>query len=93
MTQDDLASASGLHRVAIANIERGSRGKSPPLETVVKLAAALGVSIVALTTSLPSDDEQRRTPAKPPGEAAANTNKPAGGKPSRLRAKGTSNAK
>jgi transcriptional regulator with XRE-family HTH domain len=94
MTQDDLASASGLHRVAIANIERGSRGKSPPLETVVKLAEALGVSIVALTTSMPSDDDQRRKPTKPPGEAAAaNTKKPAKAKPSTPRAKGTSNAK
>lgn len=65
MTQDDLAMASGLHRVAIANIERGSRGKSPPLETVVKLAAALDVSIVELTTSMPTMN------GKPSPETAA----------------------
>ena len=54
MTQEELATASGLHRVAIANIERGSRGKSPPLETVVKLASALGVSVESLSASLPT---------------------------------------
>ena len=43
-----------MHRVSIANLERGERGKSPPLETVVKLAQALGISVEALSTPKPT---------------------------------------
>lgn len=60
-TQKDLAAAADMHPVSVANIERGNRGKSPSLDTVVKLAAALGISVEDLTTRLP----EATAPAKP----------------------------
>jgi transcriptional regulator with XRE-family HTH domain len=43
MTQRELAERSGLHRVAIANLERGER--HPTWETVLLLARALGIGV------------------------------------------------
>lgn len=44
MTQEQLAAASGVHRVTIARIERGY-GNTCTLDTISRLAAALGVTI------------------------------------------------
>lgn len=43
MTQADVARSSGVHRVAIAQIE-GGRG-APSLATAVRLAKALGLTL------------------------------------------------
>jgi transcriptional regulator with XRE-family HTH domain len=43
MTQEQLANASGVHRVTIARFECGT--VTPKLSTVERLAAALGVPI------------------------------------------------
>ncbi len=41
LTQDELAEQAGIHRVSIANIERGAKGAQA--KTVRKLARVLGV--------------------------------------------------
>jgi transcriptional regulator with XRE-family HTH domain len=46
LSQDDLAELAGMHRTAISLLER--RGRDPRLETIVKLARALGVKPTAL---------------------------------------------
>lgn len=43
MSQQALATASGVHRVTIARFETGKA--SPNVQTMAKLAAALGVTI------------------------------------------------
>jgi mRNA interferase RelE/StbE len=43
MTQEELAKASGVHRVTIARIETGE--VSPMAETLKRLADALGVLV------------------------------------------------
>lgn len=43
LTQSGLADASDVNRVLIANIERGTRNGS--IETMKKLAAALGIGV------------------------------------------------
>lgn len=43
MTQDQLAAASGVHRVTIARIETGTA--SPKAATLKRLADALGVLV------------------------------------------------
>ena len=42
LSQTELARRVGLHRVSLANIERGTR--TPSLETLFKLARALKVA-------------------------------------------------
>lgn len=51
ITQEALASRSGVERTFISHIERGGRNIS--LETIEKVAAGLGVSIADLFTSKP----------------------------------------
>src|ERR1700735_3184616 len=46
LSQEDLAERANLHRTYITDIERGARNLS--LETICKLATALGLSIEAL---------------------------------------------
>ena len=46
LSQDQLSKASGIHRVTIARIETGAI--SPNLQTLEKLAAALGVCVCEL---------------------------------------------
>lgn len=53
LSQEALAAKAGIHRVSLANIERGAR--QPTLDTLERLAKALGVPLVRLLT------EQRRT--------------------------------
>ena len=43
MTQEELSEKSQVHRTYLADIERGTR--NPSIETVRRLALALGVSI------------------------------------------------
>lgn len=46
MRQEDLAAKAHLHRVSLANIERGA--KQPTLETLDRIARALSVTLVDL---------------------------------------------
>ncbi len=46
MSQDDLSDATGLHRTHVSLLERDRR--EPTLETLVKLARALGRTSGAL---------------------------------------------
>jgi transcriptional regulator with XRE-family HTH domain len=67
MTQGKLAQAAGMLQEAISNLERGHRGKAPALDTVQRLATALGLSIEKLTTTMPSpvaEPELRGRPRK-----------------------------
>lgn len=43
LTQEELAFRSGMHRAYIGTIERGE--KSPTLNTIYKIAKALGIQI------------------------------------------------
>jgi transcriptional regulator with XRE-family HTH domain len=46
LSQEALADRAGMHRTAVSLLER--RGRDPQLETVVKLARALGVKPASL---------------------------------------------
>jgi transcriptional regulator with XRE-family HTH domain len=46
LSQEELADRAGMHRTAVSLLER--RGRDPQLETIVKLARALGVKPAAL---------------------------------------------
>ncbi|MEN1704599.1 MAG: helix-turn-helix transcriptional regulator [Planctomycetota bacterium] len=50
LSQEDLAFAAGLHRTAVSHIEQATR--SSTLETVEKLAKALGVQPADLMPSI-----------------------------------------
>jgi transcriptional regulator with XRE-family HTH domain len=54
MTQETLALKAGYEKSYVGMIERGE--KSPRLETIGKLANALGISIDSLFTPLESDE-------------------------------------
>jgi transcriptional regulator with XRE-family HTH domain len=70
MSQQDLADASGVHRVSLARLELGEQ--QPSWETVVKLADALGVS----TEAFREEAEAEGAAEPPPGREAA-TKRPA----------------
>ena len=46
MTQETLAAKASIHRVSMVNIERGR--KQPTLDTLDRIARALGVTLVDL---------------------------------------------
>jgi transcriptional regulator with XRE-family HTH domain len=50
LSQEDLASASGLHRTEISLLERGAR--DPRLTTISRLAHALGTDSSALVAGI-----------------------------------------
>ncbi len=43
LSQEALAARAGIHRVSLANVERGA--KQPTLDTLERLARALGVPV------------------------------------------------
>lgn len=47
MSQDELATRSGVSRAIISNLETGTRG-NPTMETLSKIATALGVCVADL---------------------------------------------
>ena len=49
MTQLELATATGIRRPNVARLERG--GNTPTLETLQRVAAALGVSVASLVSA------------------------------------------
>lgn len=51
MTQADLASAAGVAAGYVSMLERGQR--APPLDTVERIAGALGVSDAAIMLAAP----------------------------------------
>jgi len=51
MSQEDLGFASGLHRTEISLLERA--GREPRLNTIVRVAYALGVPPVDLLRGIP----------------------------------------
>lgn len=55
MTQDDLAEASGLDQTTISDLETG-RNTNPRLDTIRRLAKALGIRPVQLRFSAPDLD-------------------------------------
>ena len=50
VTQETLGARADLHRTYIADIERGAR--NPSLETIVRIARALGVRPAALLKAI-----------------------------------------
>ena len=46
ISQGELAERSGLHRTYVSDLERGAR--NPSIESIEKLARALGVSVAKL---------------------------------------------
>lgn len=71
MTQEELASASGISRVSIVNIERGRQGVS--LSTLYRLADALGLAPNELLPTVTSISEVPKIaigPATPESERA-----------------------
>lgn len=56
MTQDDLAKASGLDQTTISDLETG-RNANPRLDTIQRLAEALGIRPAQLRFSEPQPGE------------------------------------
>jgi transcriptional regulator with XRE-family HTH domain len=60
LSQEDLASRTGVHATAIARLERGRR--EPLLKTIVRVADGLGVPPGTLLDGLARHGERRLTP-------------------------------
>ncbi|HET9225088.1 MAG TPA: helix-turn-helix transcriptional regulator [Thermoanaerobaculia bacterium] len=60
LSQATLAERAGMHRTYLSSIERGRR--NVPLDTVCRLAWALGVDVPDLFTEGPGDGEGRPAP-------------------------------
>lgn len=58
MTQEGLADAAGLHRTYISLLERGLR--TPSIEVVRRLAAALETTMTSLIEELEGTDRRAR---------------------------------
>lgn len=56
MTQEELANKAGLHRTQISLIERGER--APRLDTIERLAKALGVQPSKLIPNIPMNSDK-----------------------------------
>ena len=72
MSQEELGFRSGLHRTFISLLERGAR--TPTLDTLFRLAAALDVSPVSVVERLVS--EQRRVGTVPGTKSAPERRRP-----------------
>lgn len=59
MTQEGLAHEAGFHRTYVASLEMGLR--NPSLETIARLATALGVDMADLVTGLQAIPGRRGT--------------------------------
>lgn len=59
MTQEALAHRAGVHRSYVGSLETG--GRNPSLETIARLAVALGVDIAELVTGLQAVRGRRGT--------------------------------
>ena len=62
LAQEELADRAEVHRTAVANLERGTN--VPRLDTVLKLASALGISPCQLIEGLPEWQPPRRAPGR-----------------------------
>lgn len=60
LSQATLAERAGMHRTYLSSIERGRR--NVPLDTVCRLAWALGVDVPDLFTEVPGEAEGRAAP-------------------------------
>jgi transcriptional regulator with XRE-family HTH domain len=58
LTQQQLADASGMHRVQITRLEAGQH--VPSWDTVQALAAALGVDCTAFQESPPAEKKKKK---------------------------------
>ena len=58
LSQSTLAERAGIHRSYLSSIERARR--NVPLDTVCRLAWALGVEVRDLLTAAPGDAEEGR---------------------------------
>ncbi len=58
VSQAKLAKAAGIPVGTLRNLEQGRR--VPRLDTAIKLAEALGVSLDELTTEAPAEPKRRR---------------------------------
>lgn len=64
MTQVELAAASGVSQVGISQIEIGEKSRNPRMETIERLAVALGVDTGTLIAAI------RASQATPPAVEA-----------------------
>lgn len=63
LSQAALAERAAMHRTYLSSIERGRR--NVPLDTVCRLAWALGVDVRDLLTAAPQEAEGRAAPRGP----------------------------
>jgi transcriptional regulator with XRE-family HTH domain len=60
---EELSERCGLHHTMVSRLERG--GAAPRLETLLKLAGVLGVSVEALCAGIAWDDRAQSFVAAP----------------------------
>lgn len=74
MTQDDLAKASGLDQTTISDLETG-RNTNPRLDTIRRLAQALGIRPVQLRFEAPEPAPISTRMSDRPGPAESRQDK------------------